>query len=162
MKINYCLECAAPLTKDTDSHYTCQNGHDFWNNAKATVAVVVVRDNKVLVSKRGREPFKGQYDLPGGFVDYGEDPFQTAVRELDEETGLVINPESLRIITAYHSLYFENDSLCDIIMLAKDWRGEPEAQDDSEALAWQPFEFIDSDQFSPTYTGLSKLILDYV
>lgn len=47
---------------------------------------------KVLSIKRGKEPFKGMWANPGGNIDEGEKPIYAAVRELEEETGLVIDP----------------------------------------------------------------------
>ena len=38
-----------------------------------------------MLITRGRDPFKGHYAFPGGFVDYGEDPETACVRELKEE-----------------------------------------------------------------------------
>ena len=43
----------------------------------------------ILLITRGRDPFKGHYAFPGGFVDYGEDPEHACVRELKEECTIV-------------------------------------------------------------------------
>jgi 8-oxo-dGTP diphosphatase len=57
-----------------------------------TVDIVIFRlsDNnpEVLLIKRGNEPYKGQWALPGGFVDKDESLEHAAARELEEETAL--------------------------------------------------------------------------
>ncbi len=53
-----------------------------------TVDIVVkVKGGHVFI-KRGNEPFKGYWAIPGGLVEYGESVEQAAVREAKEETGL--------------------------------------------------------------------------
>ena len=42
----------------------------------------------ILMIKRGKDPFKNCYALPGGFVDYNEDPQESCLRELKEECNL--------------------------------------------------------------------------
>lgn len=54
-------------------------------------AILISKQNSVLLIERGREPFKGKWALPGGFIDM-EEPLETAcMRELEEETGIRIS-----------------------------------------------------------------------
>ena len=56
---------------------------------------------RVLLIRRGNEPFKGKWALPGGFMDMDEDAETCARRELEEETGLkVVNFEQLYAFSA--------------------------------------------------------------
>ena len=67
----------------------------------ADVAVFTQRRGElyVLLIERGTDPFQGQWALPGGFVNPDEDLRDSAVRELAEETGIVI--DNLRQLGAY-------------------------------------------------------------
>lgn len=56
--------------------------------------VIIVFDNeedKILMCKRTKEPYKGKLNLVGGKVEKGEDELHTAYRELEEETGISKN-----------------------------------------------------------------------
>jgi len=161
MKLNFCPECAAPLTKKTNTEYICANGHPYWNNAKASVALAFVKDGQLLINQRGRksDPNYGLYDLPGGFVDYGESAYTCAIREAKEETTVQLEPNDLELLAVYHNDYNLGISSVDIVFLVRHWQGEFKADDDSAALIWKPLDFIyDPDFCEKYYTGLDKLI----
>lgn len=53
-------------------------------------AAVIVKDGRVLLGRRARAPFAGQWEVPGGFVERGEHPTDAAVREIGEELGIEV------------------------------------------------------------------------
>ena len=103
------------------------------------VGGVVLRDGRVLLVRRGQEPAKGQWSLPGGRVDLGETLVNALRREMREETGLDVRVGNLiealeRIFpngaagTSYH--YVILDYLCETSA------GQPRAGSDVTELAW--------------------------
>lgn len=54
-------------------------------------AILVSSARMVLLIERGREPYKGKWALPGGFIDMDESLETACLRELQEETGIVID-----------------------------------------------------------------------
>ncbi len=59
------------------------------------VGAVVVHEGRVLLIRRGKEPMKGRWTLPGGALELGETLLEGTVREVQEETGLVVEPVEL-------------------------------------------------------------------
>ena len=78
---------------------------------KKSVSVIIMENNKVLLLKRKKEPYKGCWGLPGGKIEENETPEQAAIREVFEETNLLcshltllkdlLNPE-----TGYYNYIF--------------------------------------------------------
>ena len=55
------------------------------------IYVVIEKDQKILLVKKTRGPYKGMWDLPGGRIHHGETFFQTLQREVFEETGGILS-----------------------------------------------------------------------
>ena len=73
---------------ETRSHVAISQVKNLWKKPWVTTDGIVLIGDQVVLIKRGREPFKGMYALPGGIVEYGETVEQCVVREIEEETGL--------------------------------------------------------------------------
>lgn len=61
----------------------------------AAVGAVVVKDDRILLVKRGNEPGYGQWSLPGGAIELGETARAAAAREVMEETGFEVEVEDV-------------------------------------------------------------------
>jgi ADP-ribose pyrophosphatase len=59
--------------------------------AVTTDAIIISPQNTVLLIERGKEPYKGAWALPGGFVDMDEELEIACQRELEEETGIKLH-----------------------------------------------------------------------
>jgi 8-oxo-dGTP diphosphatase len=59
------------------------------------VGAVVIDGDHVLLIRRGQEPMKGQWSLPGGVLEVGETLLDGVRREVLEETGLEVEPVAL-------------------------------------------------------------------
>ncbi|MEZ4922183.1 MAG: NUDIX hydrolase [Crocinitomicaceae bacterium] len=112
-----------------------------YHRIDVTVDAVIFRKLKnatqVLLIQRKHEPFEGSWAIPGGFVDEGEDLEAAAIRELEEETGLVV--DSLEQLHTFGRP--DRDPRKRIISvvhwkLLKDPNVEVYAADDASNLSW--------------------------
>ncbi|HYA60913.1 MAG TPA: NUDIX hydrolase [Candidatus Acidoferrum sp.] len=66
-----------------------------YKNPVLTVDGVIIKNHSIVLVKRSKPPFEGQYALPGGFVEYGETVEFALIREIMEETGLKVKIKNL-------------------------------------------------------------------
>lgn len=97
------------------------------------VAAVIVHDeatNRVVLLQRGENAkfAQGMWDLPVGKSEPGEPITETAVRELYEETGLTVKPESLKVAHIIHGAWGVEapNGFLTVVFAAHEWTGEPE------------------------------------
>jgi 8-oxo-dGTP diphosphatase len=110
------------------------------------VGVVVWRDDRVLLVRRGKPPRQGLWGLPGGGQELGETVYEAAAREVREETGLTVEP--LVVLTVADSITRDDVERIrfhyTLIEIEAEWRaGEPVAGDDAADAAWFPFAEIE-------------------
>ena len=102
------------------------------------VGAVVVDEGRVLLVRRGSEPLKGHWTLPGGVLEVGETLVEGVVREVREETGLLVEPiELVELLERIHREerrvryhYVIADYLCRVT------GGELRAASDADAVRW--------------------------
>jgi mutator protein MutT len=102
------------------------------------VGAVIVEDGRVLLVRRGTEPLKGHWSVPGGLVELGEGLLDAVVREVREETGLVVAPvELIELLDRIHREtdrvryhYVIADYLCRVT------GGKLLAASDADAVRW--------------------------
>ena len=110
-----------------------------------TADCVVVRSgSEVLLVRRGGEPFKGCWALPGGFMEMDETIEHCAVRELEEETGLRFAERDLSLIGVYSAPGRDprGRTVTAAFRVESGERraesGEPVAGDDAAEVRWWP------------------------
>lgn len=73
---------------------------------------ILKKDDKVLLIKKGRGPHTGKWDFPGGSIEFGEEPYQTLIREFEEETGISALTGTIKTTLSYTLIWpFKADKL---------------------------------------------------
>ena len=128
-----CPRCGHELEARDGGHLGCPGcGAAYWANSAPAVQGLLERAGKVLLARRAIEPKLGHWDIPGGFLEEGEEALDGLRREFREETGLEVEP--LEWLGAYVDPYDR------YFVLGLSWlvagEGEPQAADDVAELAW--------------------------
>src|SRR5687767_3518129 len=147
----FCPRCGGELgPAGNDSGARCDNCEKTWyHNAAPTAGCVIVRGDKALITKRAREPEKGRFDIPGGFLDPDEDPVTGVKREIDEELGMTVEVTIEDLVQAVpHRYGADGDWTLAMGFVARSSSGEPEAADDVEEARWVTLDELDALDFA--------------
>ncbi len=157
-KYNFCPHCGSKIVPEGSSPAHChQCGATYYQNAKPCASVLPVRDGKVLLAKRGRDPYKGAYDIIGGFMEADELPEAAALREAKEETGLDMRIVSL--LGIYNDEYGDDgERTLSLHYITEITGGEMNAMDDAAELRWFDIGRVPlNESFQNTTDGLRDL-----
>jgi 8-oxo-dGTP diphosphatase len=104
--------------------------------AVTTDAILIANRKSVLLIERGREPFKGKWALPGGFVDMDEELETACQRELEEETG--IKPDGLKQFKAFGGVNRDprHRTISVVFFALLNEEPQPMAGDDAAKAKW--------------------------
>ena len=102
-------------------------------NRGVTIDAVIVNNGKILLIKRGAEPFKGYWALVGGYVEWNESAEEAALSEVKEEVGVTA---SITKLIGVYSDPARHPKQAINIAYAVEIEGEPQAGDDAVECKW--------------------------
>ncbi|KKQ66375.1 MAG: NUDIX hydrolase [Candidatus Daviesbacteria bacterium GW2011_GWA2_38_24] len=117
-----------------------------FRNPKGAVTAVIIQNGRLLMLKRSEEPFKGMWDLPGGYMQEMETPEQGILRELKEELEVKSKTTFIKCFPGYG--YWKGDKF-PIVSHAflVEIQGEIKLNEENSAYEWVPLKEIESVAF---------------
>ena len=159
---NFCTNCGESLQPISDPGLEqpikeCSScDFKIWNDPKVVAATVVLHKEKILLVERIDAPNESLWSLPAGFVNRNENPEQTAIREVSEETGIKCLP--MHILGVNYS-----DGIILIVYKAElsdksDIQTPLTAVNELKNTGWYPLEDIPALQFPHDWLYIDRAI----
>jgi 8-oxo-dGTP diphosphatase len=132
--MRFCPQCATALEErpfEGKPRPTCPRcGYIVFVDPKVAASVLIERAGLLLMTRRAIDPGRGLWCFPGGYVDFGEDPANAAIRECREETGLLV--ERLELL----DVSFTGRVIVITYVAQAPANAAPVAADDADLVAW--------------------------
>ena len=155
---DYCPRCGAAFSRRVihgHERMVCPEcGFVFWQNPAVGVAVIVLQGDRIVLARRARGAYRGDWCIPCGYVEYDEEVREAARREFLEETGLRVE---IGEVYAVHSNFHDPAShSVGIWFLGNVLEGTLQPADDVDAVAWVPLDGVPDNLAFPT----DRLVID--
>lgn len=137
-RYRYCPMCGTDLRVRKIGHqqrkYCPQCGFIHFQNPSPGVTIVVEEDGEVLLGKRTGDLQGGKWAFPSGYIEFGDDFISAAVKEMKEETNLIV--EIKRIINVESAFISPQLHFFTVYLQAEITGGELQAGDDLSDASW--------------------------
>jgi 8-oxo-dGTP diphosphatase len=129
----FCPICGEAIARTDESVECPACGFVLYSHSAVTASVLPEDGDRVLLARRGIEPFLGSWDVIGGFIHEGEHPLDGLRREVREETGLGVEVD--RLLGIWMGDYAGRSTL-NLFWVGRLAAGQPQATDDVAELRW--------------------------
>ena len=132
----YCSNCGKNNKRghiDGNIRYFCSDcGAIHYENPKPTATLICPKDNFILLARRAVDPSKGEWGLPGGFMELNETLYEAACRELKEETNLQGNVSHILGTCSHYGSIYGDILLIGLEVHISNWNAMKPGDDVSE------------------------------
>lgn len=134
----YCPKCKSELVLETYNHRPrriCSGcGFVDFHNPVPAAGAIVIKDGRLLLVRRAEQPYKNDWCIPAGYMEWDESPRRCAERELKEETGLDIRAGE--VFEVYSGTDDPRTNAVLILYMCEVIGGAPIAGDDAAELRY--------------------------
>ena len=135
--LEFCSHCGKKNKfgeKDGNKRFYCPSCNTIhYENPKPTATLICPKNDSILLVKRAKDPGKGLWGLPGGFIENGETLEEGAARELFEETSLKGKVKQILGTCSQFNTIFGDILLIGIEIMIIDWTQIKAGDDATEA-----------------------------
>jgi len=124
------------------------------------VGLCIIKDGKILLTKRKGKHCNGMYGFPGGHLEKWEYFETTALRELKEECGNNIKVSKPKLLSVYNTIFKKENKHYVLIMMVSKWiKGYPIITEPHKNEEWQWFDWDNLP--APLMPGIKMMLKEF-